>query len=58
MTGLSSSVTMGTFFEERAVYLENDFLRAVLVPNWGNNLISIFDKRRNMEMLRSPLSRD
>lgn len=55
---LSSNVTVGTFFDEHAVYFENDFLRAVLVPNWGNNLISLLDKRRNIEWLRAPLSKE
>jgi galactose mutarotase-like enzyme len=46
-----SRVTKGTYKGEKAIIIENDFLRIVSLPGWGSKLVSIVYKPQNDELL-------
>ncbi len=55
---MSVSVERIAFCGEPAVLAQNEALAVTLVPGWGGNLISMRDKRRDVELLRVPTSED
>ncbi|WP_047153887.1 aldose 1-epimerase [Aneurinibacillus tyrosinisolvens] len=46
------------FLQEPAYEMANDKFRAIIVPGLGSNLLSLFDKERKAELLRTPGSRE
>lgn len=45
-----------TFCGESAVRVESHALRLTVVPGWGSNAISLYDKRGELELFRVPAS--
>ncbi|RFU67625.1 aldose 1-epimerase [Peribacillus saganii] len=48
------SIRNSQFLEEASLEMENEFLKVILLPGQGSNLISIYDKVSNTELLRVP----
>ncbi|OLN23139.1 hypothetical protein BTO30_03985 [Domibacillus antri] len=46
------------FLEQEAYEMENDFFKAVVLPGEGSNLISVFDKTKQVELLRVPKTKE
>ena len=44
------------YFGALAITLENEALRATVVPAWGGRVVSLFSKRAELELLREPAS--
>lgn len=44
------------FLNEKAIKIGNDILEAIIVPDLGSKLLSLKDKTRDIELLRSPTS--
>jgi aldose 1-epimerase len=44
------------YIGEAAVVLENEALRATVVPAWGGRVVSLYSKRAGLELLREPAS--
>ncbi len=53
---MSAFVDRVSFFTEPAIKAGNDQLEFTVVPDWGSNLISLVEKRKNKELLRVPSS--
>ncbi|WP_062234504.1 aldose 1-epimerase [Fictibacillus sp. FJAT-27399] len=45
-------------FNEAAIRAGNEYLEVVLVPKWGSNLISLKWKKGNLELLRTPSTKE
>ncbi|WEG11817.1 aldose 1-epimerase [Pullulanibacillus sp. KACC 23026] len=52
------SIKKMTFLEEQAYKIENDWLSVIVMPSEGANLISIYHKGKNVEILRTPSSKE
>jgi aldose 1-epimerase len=46
------------FIQEPAYEIENSRFKAIVAPGLGSNLLSLFDKEHNAELLRTPQSRE
>lgn len=46
------------FIEKKAYQLENERMLAVVIPSEGANLISLYDKEKKLEILRTPKTLD
>ncbi|PLS18506.1 aldose 1-epimerase [Bacillus sp. M6-12] len=42
------------FLNKPAIEMENDYLKIILLPDQGSNLISVYDKIKDFELLRIP----
>ncbi|MGG1575211.1 aldose 1-epimerase [Fictibacillus sp. NRS-1165] len=51
------SVKRIQFLDETAYAIENEEIKAIVLPSQGCNLISILDKKTNTEILRTPKTR-
>ncbi|UZJ77775.1 aldose 1-epimerase [Fictibacillus sp. KU28468] len=52
------SVKRIQFLDETAYAIENEEIKAIVLPSQGSNLISILDKSTNTEILRTPKTRE
>lgn len=52
------SVKRIQFLDETAYSIENEEVKAIILPSQGSNLISILDKKTNTEILRTPKTRE
>ncbi|MCQ6265116.1 aldose 1-epimerase [Fictibacillus sp. WQ 8-8] len=52
------SVKRIPFLDETAYAIENEEIKAIVLPSQGSNLISIVDKKTNTEILRTPKTRE
>ena len=48
---MMSTISHGTFKDQDAIILENDDVRAVLLPSWGAKTVSLVHKRLGIETL-------
>lgn len=46
------------FLEGIAYEIENEFFKAIVLPEEGSNLISLFDKKKGVELLRVPKTKE
>ncbi|SFE78158.1 aldose 1-epimerase [Bacillus sp. OV194] len=51
------SVKRIQFLDETAYAIENEEIKAIVLPSQGSNMISILDKKTNTEILRTPKNR-
>ncbi|WCK56376.1 aldose 1-epimerase [Aneurinibacillus sp. Ricciae_BoGa-3] len=47
-----------TFIKEPAYEMESDQFKAIVVPGLGSNLLSLYDKKHNVELVRTPENRE
>lgn len=43
------------YFDKSAVEIENEFFKVVVLPSEGSNVFSLFDKTKNVELLRTTM---
>jgi len=48
------NIKESSYIEKQAISIENDYLKAIVLPNEGSNLISLYDKVKGIELLRTP----
>ncbi|KIL49257.1 aldose 1-epimerase [Jeotgalibacillus soli] len=46
------------FLEETAYEIENEQFKAIILPDQGSNLISLFEKKKGVELLRVPKTKE
>ncbi|OMP65708.1 aldose 1-epimerase [Domibacillus epiphyticus] len=46
------------FIGKEAYELENEFFKVIVIPDEGSNIISFFDKKKQMEVLRVPKTKE
>ena len=58
VNGLQPYFKQISFLEEEGILAANENLELTLIPSWGSNLISLKDKKFNLELLRIPQTRE
>ncbi|MDA1674623.1 aldose 1-epimerase [Bacillus cereus group sp. TH152-1LC] len=47
-----------TFLDKLAYQIENQHFKAIVLPSQGSNVISLYDKKKNVELLRTPQTKE
>ena len=46
-----TTVIKGNYKGEKALILENEFIKTIILPDWGSKMVSIIYKPENYELL-------